>query len=831
MRIECRRIAFAMVVLTVWASIGRSEEPTARISRADGEVISKERIDTASPNRAVSPAGQTPLIRPVASEPDLATARWDRDTVREAARAGRKLTVKAFPLPNGRSVDLELRPFSISSSNSRFVVGRKGQPDRPADFDPTSISFFRGEVAGRPGSHVFLALGDLFSTGYVDLGAGAGRFEVSSLGRDGKPLTDGGLSVFQGAASANLPPGVELCGVDSHRHKLTEAALGLRVPEAQVAAAPPSTVGLKHMELAVDSDYEYFALIGEETAAIAYLHVVYGAVSDFFMRDVNVHIELVFTRVWTDPDDLFNGPDPLTEFWMEWEANMGAVSRDAAQLFSGRRNYQFGGQAFLSQLCNFGYGAIGYAAGFLPDPSKPSPFNWDAMVTAHELGHTFGAPHTHNLGLDTCDDGNTTPQRGSIMSYCGQTWSGMNANTDNYFHTTIRGEIFNHVSVSACVVPDCNMNNIDDAIDIAGASFDVNFNGIPDECEDCNENGTLDPADIAGASFDVNSNGIPDECEADCDNDGVPDDWEIALGAVDLYGNGLPDSCETDCNNNNVSDYTEIQANMPLDVDRTATLDSCQNCDGDSLTDHEELEGSHYLWVASGLSNSPVRQFFPSTGVLTTSSPVDTADTMDSGQDVLATSDGRVLVSSANGDRILAFDSDGSFLGNLVSSGAGGLDYPTGMVMTAAGKLYVASRNTDSVLIFDGTTGVSEGVLISSGLGGLAGPFGMTFGPNGNLFVTSSTNEVFEYDVMNAVMVGKFVDAADNGTLSQPRGLTFKADGNLLVASYGSDEVLEFDGMTGTPMGKWAKVGTETRITQDSPWGIRVGPDGHVFVT
>lgn len=51
--------------------------------------------------------------------------------------------------------------------------------------------------------------------------------------------------------------------------------------------------------------------------------------------------------------------------------------------------------------------------------------------------------------------------------------------------------------------PDCNVNGVPDADDIAeGTSEDCNDNGIPDEC------------DIwYGGSPDANSNGIPDECE------------------------------------------------------------------------------------------------------------------------------------------------------------------------------------------------------------------------------------------------------------------------------------------------------------------------------
>jgi Metallo-peptidase family M12 len=775
-----------------------------------------------------------PIFSLQRTESDVAIVNWDRQSITSMRESSRSFVVPTFPVSAKTNLALKLQPFSVMGKNTRVVLGRKGQPDVPFRYDTSRFSFFRGEVVGSPGSSVFLALGETGSTGYIDLGAGKARYRVASKNANGVQLAAGSFSVFSPSASMSSarPPSVPFCASDEAEENKALALLNPGTPKATVATSGASTVGVKHMELAIDTDYDYFSLFGDVTAATDYVFLAYGEVSSIFQRDVDVRIEVVFVRIWTDPNDLFNGPDPLSEFTVEWDANMGAVARDAAQLFSGRRDMPFGGQAFLSRLCDqFGFGITGYILGFLPDPTQPSVYTWDVSVTAHELGHTFGAPHTHGVGLDTCDDGNTTPQRGPIMSYCGQTWSGMNANTDNYFHTTIRGFINTHVNESACVELDCNLNNIDDATDIANAtSADVNGNAIPDECEDCNKNGTLDPADIAGASNDLNGNGIPDECEPDCDSNGSPDDRDIALGAsVDLYGNGVPDQCETDCNSNFISDYSEIQVNMPLDVNRNARLDSCEDCDNDGTNDATELASSHYLWVASGLSDSILREFHP-VGVLsnvTTSTP----NLIDGGQDVIVKDDGHVLASSGGQDRVLEFDADGVFLGDLVSSGSGGLDFPTGMLISKTGTLLVSSMLTDQVLEYNATTGAVVGTFVAAGSGGLVGPFGLVYGPNGNLFVCSATNEVLEYDGSTGSFVQAFVRASRNGGLDQPKGLAFKPDGNLLVASFGTDEVLEYDGRRGRPLGKWAQVGTVDRITQDSPWGIRISPDRHVYVT
>ena len=757
------------------------------------------------------------LFRLHSAEAGSVTVEWELQAVRDAIAGDGALLLREFPLRSDLSVDLRVEAFTVVGPNTRFLSG----PDVQLDFDPASVALLRGEVVGRPGSHVFLALGEGPSTGYVDLGPGHRRYRISS-----HPTDPGRLSVFRAVSSPTLPPGVPLCELHGQ-------------PSPRPSAGGSPTVspipGLKHIEVAVETDHEFFQLFQDADAATAYLVQLYAEISDIFIRDVDTRLELTFTRVWPEANDPFDSSNPLPEFQDYWETNMGGVQRDVAQLLSGRRNYPFGGQAYLNGLCGSnGYSVIGYALGFFPDPALPSPYHYDIFVAAHELGHNFGTGHTQSYGIDQCPDPTTTPQRGTIMSYCTQTWSGMNANGDLYFHSIIQSNMDDLINSSGCVMRDCNQNDVDDLQDIQrSTSDDVNDNDIPDECEDCNDNSVLDDQDIASAtSLDLNSNGIPDECEPDCNGNNIPDDKDIADStSSDAYGNDIPDECEADCDESGVSDYTEVQLDMPRDVDRDTVLDICQDCDGSGTTDLETLQGSHSMWIASGLVSSRLRQMHSTTGVRTAVSDNLLNALVNSGQDLIATADGRVLVSSGGDHRILEFDADGAYQGDLVPALSGGLISPAGLVLTPDGQtLLVSSSGNDRVLAYDSGDGAPAGVFVAAGSGGLVSPFGLTYGPNGNLFVTSDNNEVLEYDAQDGSFVQVFVDAAANGGLDQPRGLTYKGDGNLLVASFGTNEILEFDGDSGAPLGKWAQVGTASVLTQVSPWGIRVGPNGNVFV-
>ena len=746
--------------------------------------------------------------------PDTTTV-VDTGRILNAARGAAAFTVEHFQLAAETTVDLELQRFHVTGPGTRFVVGSVNGDDVAWDFDPDRVTLLRGRVAGEPDSHVFMALSEWGSSGRIDHGG-----TQYALSGDATTMT-----VSRPVVSGALSPDVPFCGA-------VIPVPGQRAtPPALPAGGLPEIT--QQIEIAIETDYELFQLFGDLEATGAYMVELWGAVSDIYLRDVNTRVELAFVRLWDDPDDLFNAENPLSDFRDYWEANMGAVHRDVAQFVSGRRDMPYGGAAYLSALCgSAAYGVVGYMIGHFDGLDVPSVFGYDIQVTAHELGHNAGTLHTHDYGLDTCQDTTGAPQRGTIMSYCSQTRSGANGNTDLRFHTFVQQQMRNHIFFEVtCVVDDCNGNGVDDALDISrGDSQDVNRNGIADECEDCNGNGTLDPDDInLGKSLDLNGNGVPDECDPDCNGNNVPDDRDILLGTdTDLHGNGIPDGCETDCNGNGMSDYNEIQVDMSLDLDRNAMLDACQDCDGDQISDLDALEGAHNTWIASTSPGATLGEYHAVSGVKMAES---TGGGLSSPQDLIITADRRILVSSSGCDCVLEYDRDGLYVGDLVASGSGGLNYPTGLVISPTGSLLVASGDTDSVIEYDAVSGASLGEFVSPGSGGLFSPWGIAFGPNGNLFVASLDMSVIEYDGLTGSLIGDFVTTADNGGMLSPHGLLFKPDGNLLVASRLTDQILEFDGLTGAFIGQFNHGGTAVALTLDQPWTLRLAPDGDVYVS
>ena len=821
MRFRERTLASASGMYAVAALLGAS---AFTADGRSGQDSSRGSTPSAAPSSRVlevsSPEADQSNEDSITVDVDL--ARW-----LEATSPDGSLVIERFSLPGDVQVSLELDRFEVTRADTRYVLGRLGGTDVELAYRPSNLAMYRGHVRGLSNSHVFIGFGGGNAFGFIELGGGIQRYQISAVPDAQGPIGPTSLSVFRSDSVVSLPPNVALCGVDTSR------LVAEPIPvTAQSGTLPPTP---RVIELAIETDYELYELFNDVDAVADYVTLLYAAVSDIYMRDVNARFELTFVRVWDTPDDLFNEENPLSAFQQYWNQNMGEVQRDAAQFFSGRRNMPFGGIAYLGSLCgNSAYSVVGYALGYFPNPDAPSAFHYDIHVTAHELGHNCDAFHSHDYGIDTCNDLFGTAVRGTIMSYCSQTRSGGNSNTDLRLHAIIQDVMSDYFNQIDCLFHDCNGNGVDDQQEIRdGDSDDANGNGVPDECEDCNNNGQLDTIDITnGTSNDLNGNAIPDECEADCNSNDIPDDLDIAPGggSLDLNGNSIPDECEADCDGSGESDYNQIQADMTLDVDRNAVLDSCQDCDDDGVNDLDTLGGAHNVWVANRDPGGAAKEFHAVSGALVKTSE---QNVINDGNDLIISADGRIFVSSSGNNRVVELNAAGDYVGNFVQPGSGGLAYPGALTFGPDGDLFVVSRDTHSVLRYDGLTGDFLDVFVSSESGGLSYPFGLAFGPDGNLYVASydTDDSVLRYDGSTGQFIDIFVPVAGNGGLNFSRGLLFKPDGNLLVASRLTNQVLEYDGETGAFVRQFNNGGTEEALTLDGPWGLRLGPTGNVFVS
>jgi len=116
-------------------------------------------------------------------------------------------------------------------------------------------------------------------------------------------------------------------------------------------------------------------------------------------------------------------------------------------------------------------------------------------------------------------------------------------------------------------------------------------------------------------------------------------------------------------------------------------------------------------------------------------------------------------------------------------------------------------------------------VFVSKESGGLFEPIKLVFGPDGNLYVSSfGTNQILKYDGNTGAFIDDFVSG-----LSGPLGLDFGPNGNLYVSSYfPTNEVLRYDGNTGAFIDVFVSAGSGGLNT---PMGLDFGPNGNLYVS
>lgn len=223
-----------------------------------------------------------------------------------------------------------------------------------------------------------------------------------------------------------------------------------------------------------------------------------------------------------------------------------------------------------------------------------------------------------------------------------------------------------------------------------------------------------------------------------------------------------------------------------------------------------------------------------------------------------------LLVGSDGTNSVLRYDgTDGSFIGEFVASGSGGLSGVDGFDFGPDGNFYVLDYDNARVLRYNGTgdfldvflgSGASgeglilgpdgrlyagdfnNGIVRRADTSGVSEPFvsgapdvdGLAFGPDGNLYaVSSSTDSVFRYDGATGDLIDEFVAPASGG-LDFPIGLAFGPDGNLYVASAANDNVLRYDGTTGAFLDVFVAAGAGGLAVGSVPL---FGPDGNLYVT
>lgn len=433
--------------ITVAAALFCTVLTTGAVAESDAGVVGQ----TSPPNRAPALAS---LPDPI-SLPHPSFASWTPDlaALRAAAALG-EVVLHDVPLGADR-VSLRLHPTSIGAprvvaaevtADGTIIEHELPGPDR---------LHLEGHAIDEPSIRAFLSVVPVGGTGIEGFITRGGETFLVSSG----PTTQSSPTLIYrvGATPAELLeiviPGCQAELLEGYADQ-TEQASSALAADGGVAGSIPC----RAVEISIETDHEYLADLfgGDSQAAVNYIATLFGATSSIYQEQVGARLDVNFIRLWPSASDPWNESGTgaqLGQFRDIWNIAMSGQSRDLAHFLSGRN--LGGGVAWLSAICSGGngYGLSANLNGFFPYPIVDhSGQNWDLMVVAHELGHNFGSPHTHDYTppLDGCGLGDCQQAYGgTIMSYC-HTCSGGLSNMVMEFHPSNVETMLNFLANTPC---------------------------------------------------------------------------------------------------------------------------------------------------------------------------------------------------------------------------------------------------------------------------------------------------------------------------------------------------------------------------------------------
>lgn len=274
----------------------------------------------------------------------------------------------------GRLYELNVAPHDLRAP---FYRAEDTGPAGTREFERTPTTTFKGAITGISDSEVRLTIDGGRIEGFFD--TRDERFFVEPASRYSPNAAAGELIVYRSAdilhredfwCSSEMPTRIED---------------GKRLAESNM---PQTVQSVRRLDLATDADLEFVNLNGGPTAANNEILSILNMAEGTYGSELSITIRVVFQHTWTTADP-FSGDNTgviLNAFQAYWNVNYGGVSRNAAHLFSGKPAAQSQGYAWVGVICTnpaFAYGLSGHV-GWAPGKY---------LVTAHEIGHNFGAGH------------------------------------------------------------------------------------------------------------------------------------------------------------------------------------------------------------------------------------------------------------------------------------------------------------------------------------------------------------------------------------------------------------------------------------------------------
>ena len=362
-----------------------------------------------------------------------------------------RLRMTDVPLPDGRRVALELERLRPERLRLGFRVDGVPRPDL---LEGRALTIWTGRVVGAPDSEASLSFSDVLCGGWLRLGGEVVHL-VARPDAEGRWRGSGGALVTEAGLGRLRPRPEETCRTPE-LPALPPRPPGPPAGSSGPGAGPSASICLRECTVAIEGDWQLFQVFGDLDTLSVYLTTLLSYVSNRYEVQAGTVLTFPYVGLYTTEDDPWESQDNggssldvLYELLSKWD---GQVPEDArlGHLVSGAD--LGGGVAWLDVLCYgaYNFGVSGNLQGLTQFPVVQQSYNWDFMVIAHEIGHNFSSPHTHDYcpPLDECApdgywgtcQGQTACQYGTIMSYC-HLCPGGTGNITTWFHPVVVDKI------------------------------------------------------------------------------------------------------------------------------------------------------------------------------------------------------------------------------------------------------------------------------------------------------------------------------------------------------------------------------------------------------
>jgi hypothetical protein len=321
---------------------------------------------------------------------------------REARRAaGAKRSIQL--MAEGKSFDLALEPRDMMSA--RYRAENQG-PNGAAPLPKPRVNTFKGKVAGDGFSEVRLTLDGAKIEGYFS--TGTDRFFVEPARKYSDAAGADDLVVYRAEDA------VDPMTFECRSELIKQMERGNDIAEASL---PEEAGSLRAVELSTDADFEYVTTLGGASQANAEILSILNMVEPVYESQLGITFSIGLQHTWTTADPFTGANDDafVRNLAAWWEQNFPRAQnpRDAMHLFTADADKLGRGFAFISVICRVPSLAYGFS-GYVDFPAG------EFLLTAHELGHNFGANHVSAANGADCANSlmSTQLQFDTPLSFC-----------------------------------------------------------------------------------------------------------------------------------------------------------------------------------------------------------------------------------------------------------------------------------------------------------------------------------------------------------------------------------------------------------------------------